>query len=448
MSGTAPSLNGVKIEAMTGRCYLLDTNVLLHDAGALHCFDEHTIVLTVDVLEELDRFKRQNDERGRNARRVIRTIDELRGRGPLREGAPLPGGGKLFILVDTYVDHLPRGMDLSVPDNRILAAALYLQQHGIDITFVTKDINARVKGDALGIPSEDLQSSTVNFDELYSGWRELDVDGAVVDSFYAEGHVALETPLHPNQGVLLRDAANPKHTALGIHDAATGRVTRLQFEEARPWGLQALNVQQRFALELLLRPEIQLVTLLGQAGTGKTLLALAVGLQKVVEEKQYRRIMVSRPIVPLGKDIGYLPGSKEEKLESWMEPIFDNLQFLVDPQLEQTSDKIDYLFDTGVIEVEAVTYIRGRSLPRLFIIIDEAQNLTPHEVKTVISRAGKETKVVLTGDAYQIDNPYLDASSNGLTYVVEKFKEQPIHGHITLTRSERSELASLAASLL
>jgi len=199
---------------------------------------------------------------------------------------------------------------------------------------------------------------------------------------------------------------------------------------------------------LLLRPDIQLVTMLGQAGTGKTLLALAVGLQLVVEEKQFRRIMVSRPIMPLGRDIGYLPGSKEEKLESWMEPILDNLQYLVDPKLEQSSDKVDYLFDTGYLEMEAVTYIRGRSLPKLFIIIDEAQNLTPHEVKTVVSRAGEGAKVVLTGDAYQIDNPYLDASSNGLTYVIDRFREQALYGHITLAKSERSVLASLAAELL
>ena len=448
MAVTAPLSNGARIKALQGRCYLLDTNVLLHDASALHCFDEHNIVLTVDVLEELDRFKRQNDERGRNARRVIRTIDELRAGGELRSGVPLARGGQLFVLVDTYVDHLPRGMDGSIPDNRILAAALYLQQQGVDVTFVTKDINARVKGDALGIPSEDLQSSTVNVDDLYAGWNELEVPGEAVDAFYAERGMPAPADLLPNAGVILRDAANPKHTALGLVSADGTRVERLQFEEARPWGLQPLNVQQRFALELLLRPEVQLVTLLGQAGTGKTLLALAVGLQKVAEEKQYRRIMVSRPIMPLGKDIGYLPGSKEEKLESWMEPIFDNLQFLVDPELEQSGDKVSYLFDSGIIEVEAVTYIRGRSLPRLFIIIDEAQNLTPHEVKTVISRAGHDTKVVLTGDPWQIDNPYLDAASNGLTYVVEKFKDQPIHGHVTLVRSERSELASLAARLL
>jgi len=441
-------VNGVKITAMQGRCFLLDTNVLLHDATALEAFDEHHIILTVDVLEELDRFKRENDERGRNARHVIRAIDDMRSVGSLREGVLMEDGGMLFVLVDTYVEYLPKGMDGSIPDNRILAAALFLIDKGIDVTFITKDINARVKGDALGIRSEDLQRSTVNIDELYTGWTEVDCPAASIDAFYAGDDLDLEGDWRPNEGIMLRNEANPKQTALGIYRRDSGRIEKLVHENAHPWGLHALNLEQHFALELLLRDDIRLVTMLGQAGTGKTLLALAAGLQKVTEEKSYRRIMVSRPIMPLGKDIGYLPGSKEEKLDSWMEPIFDNLQFLVDPQLEQSSDKIDYLFDSGLIEVEAVTYIRGRSLPMLFIIIDEAQNLTPHEIKTVVSRAGRDTKVVLTGDAYQIDNPYLDASSNGLTYVVERFKHEPIYGHVTLAKTERSELANLAAELL
>lgn len=446
MSGTR--INGVKLAAMDGRCFLLDTNVLLHDATVLDAFDEHHIILTVDVLEELDRFKRENDERGRNARHVIRTIDDLRSKGNLREGVPLEAGGRLFVLVDDYVDELPTGMDGTIPDNRILASALFLTSNGVDVTFVTKDINARVKGDALGVRSEDLQRSTVNMDELYPGWTEVDCSAETINAFYAGEDLSLEGEWRPNEGLLLRDETNPKHTAMCIYRAGTGRIERLRHQEAHPWGLSALNMQQHFALELLLRDDIRLVTMLGQAGTGKTLLALAAGLHKVTDEKSYRRIMVSRPIMPLGRDIGYLPGTKEEKMETWMEPIFDNLQFLIDPQLEQSEEKVDYLFDTGVIEVEAVTYIRGRSLPHLYIIIDEAQNLTPHEVKTVISRAGKDTKVILTGDAWQIDNPYLDAASNGLTYVVERFKHQPIYGHITLAKSERSELASLAAELL
>lgn len=431
-----------------GRSFLLDTNVLLHDADSLSAFGDHNLVLTVDVLEELDRFKRGNDERGRNARRVIRAIDALRDGRPLSQGVNLPGGGRLFILVRSFLEHLPRGMDHRLPDNRILAAACALVKTGADLTFVTKDINARVKADALGVRAEDFLSTKINFDELYAGWSEHEAATEQIDAFYKGEPLRLDAPLCPNEGVLLKAAANPKHTARGIYRADSGLVEPLHHGDCRPWGLAARNLQQQFAFELLMREDIQLVTMLGQAGTGKTLLALAVGLQMVAEEKRYRRIMVSRPIMPLGKDIGYLPGSKEEKLSSWMEPVSDNLQYLVDPKLEQSFDKVQYLYDTGVVEVEAVTYIRGRSLPKLFIIIDEAQNLTPHEVKTVVSRAGEGAKVILTGDAYQIDNPYLDASSNGLTYVIERFKDQPIHGHITLAKSERSELASLAAALL
>ncbi len=447
-SASAPGTPQYPLPKPKGRTFLLDTNVLLHDADSLAAFDDHNVVLTVDVLEELDRFKRENDEKGRNARRVIRTIDGLRDGRPLSNGVDMPRGGKLFILVRGFQQYLPEGMDSHVSDNRILAAACALDANGVDVTFVTKDINARIKADALRIRAEDFQNTKVNFDELYPGWCEREVTDAAIDDFYQGRPLQPDEELFPNECVLLHADSNPKHTARGIYKASSGVIEPLLYADNHPWGLSARNLQQQFALEMLLREDIQLVTMLGQAGTGKTLLALAVGLQLVAEEKKYRRIMVSRPIMPLGRDIGYLPGSKEEKLSSWMEPVSDNLQFLVDPKLENSFDKVQYLFDTGVVEVEAVTYIRGRSLPRLFIIIDEAQNLTPHEVKTVVSRAGEGAKVILTGDAYQIDNPYLDASSNGLVYVVERFKDQGIHGHITLARSERSELASLAAELL
>jgi PhoH-like ATPase len=432
----------------TGRSYLLDTNVLLHDANALSAFSEHNLILTVDVLEELDRFKRGNDERARNARKVARDIDSLRNGLPLSDGVPLPNGGRLYVSVKSFTQLLPEGLDRTVPDNRILATAMAYKEAGAEVVFVSKDINARVKADALGIHAEDFLNRKVNFDELYNGWSEHVVADEVITAFYAGEVVTVDAEFHPNEGVLLHAESRPKQTARGIWRADTGRIEPLMYGDAHPWGVAARNLHQQFALELLLRPDIQLVTMLGQAGTGKTLLALAAGLQLVAEEKRYRRIMVSRPIMPLGKDIGYLPGTKEEKLESWMAPIMDNLQYLADPKLEHASGKVQYLLDTGILEMEAVTYIRGRSLPKLFIIIDEAQNLTPHEVKTVVSRAGEDSKVVLTGDAYQIDNPYLDAASNGLTYVVDRFKDQPIYGHVNLVRSERSLLASLAAKLL
>lgn len=444
----SPARVADKMPPIEGRSYLLDTNVLVHDADALHAFSDNNVIITIDVLEELDRFKRGNDERARNARRVARALDSLRDGRSLSQGVELACGGVLYVLVSSFTDQLPEGMDRSVPDNRILAAALALCRSGHDVIFISKDINARCKADALGIKAQDFHEQRINVDELYSGWSEHDVADEEIDAFYAGEPPALSADLRPNQCVLLKSDSKPKKTARGIWRVDTGKIEPLQYGEAHPWGLSARNLQQQYALELLLRQDIQLVTMLGQAGTGKTLLALAVGLQLVAEEKLFRRIMVSRPIMPLGKDIGYLPGTKEEKLENWMKPILDNLQYLVDPKLEHSSTKVDYLFDTGILEMEAVTYIRGRSLPKLFIIIDEAQNLTPHEIKTVVSRAGEGSKVVLAGDAYQIDNPYLDATSNGLTYVVERFKEQPLYGHITLAKSERSRLASLAAELL
>lgn len=426
--------------------YVLDTNVLLHDAKALHAFGNATVVIPLDVLEELDQFKKNTDEVGRNARRVIRELDALRQQGSLTAGVPV-NGGSVRVLADYMPKTVPHGMDLSVTDNRILLCARYLEEQGEGpAVVVSKDINARIKGDALGIKTEDFEANKVNIDELYYGWEERDVSPEHMEAFYRDGGIEPDWQAQPNECFILRNSTNAQQSAIGIR-APTGRIEPLRSGDAHPWGIKPLNVQQKFALELLLDERVQLVTLVGGAGTGKTLLALACGLQKVMDERVYSKVFVSRPIMPLGRDIGYLPGTKEEKLEHWMQPIFDNLKMLTDSFYDD-EDKLQYLLDSKVLEMEAVTYIRGRSLPRQFIIIDEAQNLTPHEVKTIISRAGLNTKVILTGDPYQIDNPYLDASSNGLTYVVERFKGQEMFGQVLLTRSERSPLAALAASLL
>ncbi len=432
------------------RSYVVDTNVLLHEAAALNAFGDGELVITVDVLEELDKFKSKPDELGRASRRVVRILDGLRSRGALAEGIEMDNGGRLRVVMTGFLDDLPANMDRTIPDNRILACALHLQNApAADVTFVSKDLNARVKATALGIHSIDYNpDAPESLDELYKGFREHDVPRSDIDAFYRDQTLVAPEGLMPNEFVLLRDEANPKQTALARHDQLTGALSPLRFDESRPWKLSPLNMGQHFAIELLMDPSVELVTLMGKAGTGKTLLALAAAMEQVAERGIYRKTLVSRPIIPLGRDIGYLPGTKEEKLESWMEPIFDNLEFLVDPTLESVGDKVGYLFDRGWIEVEAVTYIRGRSLPKLFILIDEAQNLSPHEVKTIVSRAGRDSKVVLAGDPFQIDNPYLDASSNGLSSLVEAFKEQPLFGHIWLDRSERSDLASLAAELL
>jgi PhoH-like ATPase len=425
--------------------YILDTNVLLHDARALYAFHDATVVIPLDVLDELDRFKKNPDEVGRNAREVIRVLDRARSGGSLPEGVPI-NGGMLRVLLEYLPENIPPSLDLRVVDNRILLCARYLEEHGEDdVVVVSKDINARVKGDALGIRTEDYEVNKVKFDEMYRGWVELDVTAETLDRFFQEGGIDAPEPAQPNEYFVLRNMNSPSSSAIGIHQ--DNRISPLRSPDKQPWGVKPLNVQQKFALDLLMDDRIQLVTLVGGAGTGKTLLALAAGLQKVMEERAYSKIFISRPIMPLGRDIGYLPGTKDEKLESWMQPIFDNLRFLTDSFYDD-EDKLQYLFDSNVLDLEAVTYIRGRSLPRQFIIIDEAQNLTPHEVKTIISRAGTDTKVVLTGDPYQIDNPYLDASSNGLTFAAERFKTQPIAGHVLLTRSERSPLAALASELL
>jgi len=432
------------------RSYVVDTNVLLHEAQALNAFRDGQVVLTIDVLEELDQFKSKPNELGRASRRVVRMLDGLRTRGPLAEGIPLDSGGTLRVIMTGFLDALPANMDRSNPDNRILACALHLQSApAAEVIFVSKDLNARVKATALGLRSIDYAPDRPeSLDELYRGYREHDVPREQIDAFYRDQALPAPEGLMPNEFVLLRDEGNPKQTALARHELASGELQPLRFDESRPWKLSPLNMGQHFAIELLMDPSVQLVTLMGKAGTGKTLLALAAAMEQVAERGIYRKTMVTRPIIPLGRDIGYLPGSKEEKLENWMEPIYDNLQFLVDPSLESVGDKVGYLFDRGWIEVEAVTYIRGRSLPKLFILIDEAQNLSPHEVKTIVSRAGQDSKVVLAGDPFQIDNPYLDASSNGLSTLVEAFREQPLFGHIWLDKSERSDLASLAAELL
>jgi PhoH-like ATPase len=302
----------------------------------------------------------------------------------------------------------------------------------------------------------DFEKQKVNFDELFSGHCEQKVAGSLIDELYAKKSLKLEacSPV-PNEFILLIDEGDEQHTALA-RSSNGGLLVPLVPDYNEAFGLKPRNKEQRMALELLLDPEVQLVTMVGQAGTGKTLLALAAGLETTIHFKRYERILVSRPIIPMGKDLGFMPGDKDEKLAHWMQPIFDNLTFLlsshgrkpVEGESASVKQKIDKMMSDNVIELEALTYIRGRSIPHQYVIVDEAQNLTPHEVKTIVSRAGEGTKVVLTGDPYQIDNPYLDSSSNGLSYAVDRMKGQSLHGHITLQESERSTLAGLAASYL
>jgi len=439
------------------KTFVLDTNVLLHNSECIESFADNSVVLPMAVIEELDTFKGHNDELGRNARMVIRSLDKLRIKGNLRDGVPLKGGGKLRILANRPAAR-DSGLDAEQPDNRILALAYALHSQGERVIFVSKDINARLKADALGLKAVDFERQKVNFDEFYRGYSEAKVSRALIDEIQQKGVSGNHEGLgrYPNEFVVLKDDTDPKHTILARVMEA-GVLKSIPAKGPPVWNVQARNMEQRMALELLMDPSIQIVTLVGQAGTGKTLLALAAALQCVVRDQKYDRILVSRPIIPMGKDIGYLPGDKEEKLSHWMQPIFDNLAYLLRDGADTAAkkkgrgsvlEKIDELLSDKTISMEALTYIRGRSIPNQFVIIDEAQNLTPHEIKTIVSRAGEGTKMVLTGDPYQIDNPYLDASSNGLTYTAERLKDQRLHGHVMLMTSERSTLAALAAERL
>ena len=434
------------------KTFVLDTNVLLHDASSIEAFADNTVILPMPVIEELDQFKKATNELGRNARGVIRRLDILRARGKLGDGVPMNNGGTIKIVIGTPLER-DAVLDTAIADNRIIRVAQVLHSQGERVIFVTKDINARIKADALGIEVMDFENKKVNFDELFTGHRELRVSPQQIDEFYANNNLRFpDAGLMPNEFVTLMADGDEHHSALA-RASGNGLLVPLNPKYDTAWHVKSRSREQRMALELLMDDSVQLVTLMGPAGTGKTLLALAVGLEKVVDQKRYDRMLVSRPIMPFGKDIGYLPGAKEEKLANWMLPIFDNLTYLLmktssGEHKHTVRDRIEKLQRDEVLELEALTYIRGRSIPRQYVIVDEAQNLTPHEVKTIISRAGEGTKMVLTGDPYQIDNPYLDSSSNGLAYAVEHLKTQTLHGHVTLTKSERSALAALAAKLL
>ena len=433
--------------------YVLDTNVLLHDPDSLVVFEDNNLNIPITVIEEIDRFKKNSDEIGRNARQVSRFLDELRVQGDLKAGIANDKGGCVRVRFGReFADRLPNELSVGKGDNRILAVCLALQEEDpeLPVVFVTKDTNLRIKANVLGIHAEDYERGKVSLEELYTGTAEVTVPRASVDQLFREGGTHLDGELFANQFVCLLDEANPSHTALGRH-RGQGRVTPLRIPKEPIWGIHPRNREQRYALDVLLDDEVKLVTLVGKAGTGKTLLAIAAGLQKAVEEQVYKRLLVSRPIFPMGRDIGFLPGDVQEKLRPWMQPIFDNVDFLFAGSQGRDGKRTrgyQELIEMDLMALEPLTYIRGRSIPYQYLIVDEAQNLTPHEIKTIITRAGEGTKIVLTGDPYQIDNPYIDSTSNGLTYCVEHFKGKALAGHVTLSKGERSALAELAANVL
>jgi PhoH-like ATPase len=412
------------------------------------------------VIEELDSFKTNTDDLGRNARTVIRHLDRLRAQGNLSEGVDVKEtGGRVRVVLEEDQKLCP-GLTANTPDNRIICTAHSLKQQGKRVVFISKDINARIKSDTMGIVTEDFQAQKVDFERLYTGYQEATVPGDAIDTLFQTKTLKLPLEkLYANEYVILKDQADESHTALSRYRADLNALVPVRARRGPVFGIISRNVQQTMALDLLLDDSIKLVSLIGSAGTGKTLVALAAGMSKVLNEQTYTKLLVARPIMPLGRDIGYLPGDKDEKLTAWMQPIFDNMSYLLSNRLSgegqphaaslsTVEQRMKQLVESGQVVMEPLTYIRGRSIPHQFMIVDEAQNLTPHEVKTIASRVGEGTKLVLTGDASQIDNPYLDSSSNGLSFLVERLKGKPIVGHITLAKSERSELASLVTAEL
>lgn len=440
--------------------FVLDTNVLLHDPGALTGFKDNNVIIPIYVIEEVDTFKKDLSELGRNARQVSRILDEVRGQGKLIDGVPINGygapGGTLRVAFTART--LPEKFALSrdKADNRILATALEVSEQEPDtpLVFISMDINLRVRAGALGLEVADYDIERTDISELYSGVFDIELEPDQVQQLYDNKKIDIpesETPYPPNSFAVITTEGGTRGAALTQIRPDEGVLQVLKGNKVNQiWGIRPRNKEQQFAFELLLDDRIRLVTLVGQAGTGKTLLALAAGLHKVAEEKAFHRMLVSRPVFPLGRDIGFLPGAVEDKLRPWMQPVYDNLELLMGVSESDTKHgrSADEFFDLGLVHIEPLTYIRGRSIPNQYILVDEAQNLTPHEVKTIITRAGDDTKIVLTGDPYQIDNPYVDSTNNGLVHVVRRFKGENISGHVTLTRGERSDLAERAARLL
>jgi PhoH-like ATPase len=456
------------------KTYVLDTNVLLSDPDSIHSFEDNDLLLPILVLEELDKHKTRSDDVGRNARQVSRNLDAMREHGNFHVGVNTRGGGLLRIVpsVGDPLALLPKELQKgSSLDNMIIG--FMLEHKAQDIVLVSKDINIRVKCDSLGLKCQDYLKMRVSSDveDLYRGVKVLHVSETLVDEFYKEGSVSLQEAtqenVFPNQVVILKTInaeGNTIKSAMSRCHPGGSLKSLPKLDDV--FGLRPRNKEQTFSLDLLLDDNIKLLSLTGKAGCGKTLLAIAAGLEQLISMgslPKYQKLIVSRPVQPVGKDIGYLPGTLEEKMEPWIAPIRDNLDFLLgangkkhqggrkkksDEHSISSDPYLELMQQKGLIEIEAISFIRGRSIPNAFIIIDEAQNLTIHELKTIVTRVGEGTKIVLTGDIEQIDNVDVDIYTNGLTYAIEKFKEYDISGHVTLLKGERSALATLASKIL
>lgn len=445
------------------KIFILDTNILLNGPNSIFKFEENDVVIPISVIEEIDHFKKDQTETGRNAREVSRILDKLRMRGTLSQGIHLTensnDSGRLFVYLGQDMDILPEQLENST-DNHILAIGLSLQKKykgERKVIIITKDSNLRIKSDAFGISSEDFEADKVDISHLYTGIRQLKVNPHFISDLYSKGGInvselGLADEVAANEFFVIEDENDKTKSVQGIYDTDSKKIRALDSKSDNIWGVYPRNTEQTFALWALLDDRIKLVTLSGGAGTGKTLLAIAAGLSKTTDEDVYQKLLVARPIFAMGNDLGFLPGDLDEKLNPWMQPIYDSLDFLLGGNMPSRQKRFgksyQELMTQGLLAIEPLTYIRGRSLPNAFFIVDESQNLTPHEIKTILTRAGEGTKIVLTGDPFQIDNPYIDSTNNGLTYVIERFKHSKLAAHVNLKQGERSELASLAAKLL
>jgi PhoH-like ATPase len=443
---------------MAKKNYVIDTSVFLSDSGCINKFGNADLFIAYKVLEEIDKHKKRQDSVGFHARQIIKTLDELRSKGSLAKGVRIGKGKGLFKVEEGQVT-LPDGLSMEVPDHQILSTALFvkLAHTNRKTIVVSRDINMRVIADAVGIEAEEYKTSQAveSTDKIYTGYQEVVVDDELVEQFYAGEEIRLDEDLlkskkiklYANQFIMLISSSNPKKTALARYIDRVNPLEKIRDRKHETsWGVLPRNKEQGFSFDLLFDDDIPLVSLIGRAGSGKTLMAIAAGMEQTLgmHNNKYKKLVVSRPVQPMGKDIGFLPGDLKEKMMPWLMPIKDNMEMI----MGQDKIMFEEFIEQGKIEIEALTYIRGRSINNAFMVIDEAQNLTAHEVKTIITRIGENTKVVLTGDIEQIDNVYTDETSNGLTYAVEKFKEHDLAGHVTFMKGERSRIATLASKIL
>jgi PhoH-like ATPase len=437
---------------MSKKVYVLDTNVLLSDPSAIFSYKKSDIVIPLKVLEEVDKHKKRQDGVGAHSRQTIRNLDSLREKGSLADGVKLGKNLGYIYVCQANREHLPSNLEWSDPDNQIICTALTVEKipNGSSVVLVSQDINVRVKCDGIGLKTEDYVLSQIvdSPDDIYTGTTEFYVEDSVIDSFYNNEQVYLskeQITLFANQFVTLISLSNQSKTALAKFKSYNLPLVKIKSFKDGLWGLKPRNREQQLAIDLLMDDSIKVVTMLGKAGCGKTVLAIAAGLQQVLEsDAKYKKFIVARPVQPMGRDIGFLPGTVEEKILPWLAPIQDNLEAL----LNNDKEHLRQLIDDGTIELEALTYIRGRSIANAYILIDESQNLSVHEVKTILTRVGENTKIILTGDVRQVDVPYLDSSTNGLTHAAEKFKPHDIAGHIILQKGERSAVATLSSEIL